>query len=120
MTITRTVALAVGGLLTLLAVVVVRAETARLSFQLAELDSRELGLRLQIRELELEAVRLRSPSAVRAKLAALHGAEGVDAPEAKPAGERGGVLPRRVRNETGGRGRSEARTGAAGRGGRAP
>lgn len=75
MTITRMLALLVGGLLALLAVVVVRSETARLNYRLSKLDARELGLRLQIREHELEAGRLKSPGAVRARLAGLHGTE---------------------------------------------
>ena len=58
-------------LVALLAVVLLRAETTRLHYELSQFDRRVAVLRLELIEKELELERLRNPALIRAKLAEL-------------------------------------------------
>lgn len=53
----------------MMAIVLLRAETTRLHYQLSQLDRRAAVLRQELREKELELARLRNPAVIRAKLA---------------------------------------------------
>ena len=52
-------------------VVILRAETTRLHYQLSQLDQRAAVLQQELREKGLELARLRNPAVMRAKLAEL-------------------------------------------------
>jgi hypothetical protein len=56
-------------LVAMMAVVLLRAETARLHYAVSQLDRRAAVLRQELREKELELARLRNPAVIRAKLA---------------------------------------------------
>lgn len=77
MALKRLVVVLAAALAALMAVVVLRAETTQLHYQLSQLDRRTQALRQEAREKELELMRLRNPALIRAKLAELrlHGAE---------------------------------------------
>ena len=55
-------------LLAMMAVVLLRAETTRLHYELSQFDRRAEVLRQELREKELELARLRNPALIRAKL----------------------------------------------------
>ncbi len=55
-------------LVAMMSVVLVRAETIRLHYQLSQLDSRADVLRQEIVEKQLELERLRNPKLIRARL----------------------------------------------------
>jgi sensor domain CHASE-containing protein len=76
-------------LVALLAVVVLRAETTRLHYELSQFDRREAVLRLELNEKELELERLRNPALIRAKLAKLR--LGGQADEMDTSGRRPGI-----------------------------
>jgi len=76
-------------LVALLAVVLLRAETTRLHYELSQFDRRETVLRLELIEKELELERLRNPALIRAKLAELRLAGQAD--ETDTSGRRPGV-----------------------------
>jgi sensor domain CHASE-containing protein len=76
-------------LVALLAVVVLRAETTRLHYELSQFDRREAVLRLELNEKELELERLRNPALIRAKLAELR--LGGQADEMDTSGRRPGI-----------------------------
>ncbi len=57
------------ALVAMMAVVLLRAETARLHYALSQVDQRAAVLRQELREKELELARLRNPAVIRAKLA---------------------------------------------------
>ena len=59
------------ALVAMMAVVLLRAETARLNYELSQLDRRAEILRLELTEKELELERLRNPAVIRARLAEL-------------------------------------------------
>ncbi len=60
----------------LMSVVLLRAETTRLHYELSQLDQRAEVLRQELNEKQLELERLRNPALIRAKLAELRlGAE---------------------------------------------
>jgi hypothetical protein len=71
----------------LIAVVVLRGETTRLHYQLSQLDRRAEVLRQELREKELELVRLRNPALIRRKLDELR-APAEETAEAKTPGGR--------------------------------
>ncbi len=75
MKLTRMFGVLAGALATTLAVVIIRAESARIQYQLSRLEIEESALRLQLREYELETARLRSPQRVRARLVALRASQ---------------------------------------------
>jgi len=62
MTLARMIVLFLGGLAILLAVVVLRAETTRLHYELSELDRRDDGLRQELRRELLALQRARNPA----------------------------------------------------------
>ncbi len=68
MTVTRTIGVLFGGLPIMLAVVMIRSESARVHFELANLEQREAALRFQLRENELEIARLKTPGRIRARI----------------------------------------------------
>ena len=76
-------------LVALLAVVVLRAETTRLHYELSQFDRRAAVLRLELIEKELELERLRNPALIRAKLAELRLAGQAD--EAGTSASRPGI-----------------------------
>jgi hypothetical protein len=55
----------------LMSVVLLRAETTRLHYELSQLDQRAEVLRQELNEKQLELERLRNPALIRAKLAEL-------------------------------------------------
>ena len=65
MTLTRTIVLLAGGLLLMLAVIVLRAETRRLHFRTSEYDSQIEQIRQELRNQEIELQRLRNPEDIR-------------------------------------------------------
>lgn len=67
MTLLRTLVLLVGGLLAMLAVVILRAETTRLAYEVSQCEQRAEVCRQQLREAELELARLRNPMVIRDK-----------------------------------------------------
>jgi hypothetical protein len=67
MRLSRTLVLLVPALLVLLVVVMLRSETARLHYDLSQLDQRADSLLGELRELDLELARQRSPAAIRAR-----------------------------------------------------
>ncbi len=69
MSLRRTVVILGAALVTLLAVVILRAETTRLHSELSRLDSRTAVLWQELREDELELARLRNPALIRAHVA---------------------------------------------------
>lgn len=76
------------ALVAMMTVVLLRAETTRLNYELSQLDRRAEILRLELTEKELELERLRNPAVIRARLAELRLAEQADEARdsAKPAG----------------------------------
>jgi sensor domain CHASE-containing protein len=58
-------------LVAMMAVVVLRAETTRLNYELSQFDRRAEILQLELMEKELELERLRNPALIRTKLAEL-------------------------------------------------
>jgi sensor domain CHASE-containing protein len=58
-------------LVAMMTIVLLRAETTRLHYELSQLDRRAEILRQELDEKELELERLRSPGLIRAKLAEL-------------------------------------------------
>ena len=64
MTLLRIIAVLVGGLLVLLVVVIQRAETTRLHYEIAQCQRTADELRLQLREAEMELARQRNPSSI--------------------------------------------------------
>ena len=64
----RIIIILAGAAATMLAVAVLRAETARLHYALSQLDRRAAALRQELREKELELARLRNPARIRALL----------------------------------------------------
>lgn len=77
-------------LVAMMAVVLLRAETTRVHYELSQLDRQAGVLRQELREKELELARLANPALIRAKLAELRlrdewGAAGAaGAPPGKP------------------------------------
>lgn len=68
MKLARMICILAAALATLLAVVVLRAESTRLHFELARLDRKASILWQQIREDEVELARLRNPARIRQRL----------------------------------------------------
>jgi hypothetical protein len=69
MSLRRTVVVLGAALVTLLTVVILRAETTRLHSELSQLDRRAAVLWQELRENELELARLRNPALIRARVA---------------------------------------------------
>jgi len=69
MTLARMIVILLGALLLMLAVVVLRAETTRLHYQLSQIDQQADLLWQELREEELELQRLRNPAVLRARVA---------------------------------------------------
>lgn len=61
MTLWRTIVILAGGLVVLLLVVILRAETTRLHYEISRLEHEANGYRQRLREAELELARLRNP-----------------------------------------------------------
>ena len=76
-------------LVALMAVVLLRAETTRLHYELSRFDRQAAVLRLELVEKELELERLRNPALIRAKLAELRLAGPAD--ETRVSGWRPGI-----------------------------
>ena len=57
------------SLVVLLSVVILRAETTRINYEISLLDSRAESLRLELREKELELARFQDPARIRDRLA---------------------------------------------------
>lgn len=68
MTLFRTIVVLVGGLALLLVVVVLRAETTRLHFELSKCESRADEIRQELTYAELELARLRNPGRIRQQI----------------------------------------------------
>lgn len=68
MTITRTIGVLVGGIVIMIAVVLIRAESSRLQNEAARLERQQAELRLESREQEIEIARLRNPALIRARV----------------------------------------------------
>ncbi len=64
MTLTRTIGLLGGTLAILLLVVALRSETARVHYQISQIDREIEGWSQQVRENGLEIVRLRNPALI--------------------------------------------------------
>jgi len=92
MTLPRMIAVLVGGLLLLLVVVVLRAETARLHYEISQCERRADGLRQRLIEAELELARLRSPMGMRLRV---EQAAGQMAAPTQPADDSPAEKPRR-------------------------
>lgn len=67
MTLVRMVVLLVGGLIVMLCVVVLRAETTRLHFEISQCEREVATLRQRLCAAELELARLHNPVMIRAK-----------------------------------------------------
>jgi cell division protein FtsL len=65
MTLFRMIVVLVCGLVLLLAVVVLRAETTRLHYEISQCEQEAYELRRQLHEAELERARLRNPTRIR-------------------------------------------------------
>ena len=65
----RLVVLLSGGLLVMLSVVVLRAETTACNFEISRQEVRADELRLELRAKELELARFRDPAEIRKRLA---------------------------------------------------
>jgi hypothetical protein len=68
MTLFRTIVVMVGGLLLMLTVVILRAETTRLHYEVSQCERRADECRQRLREGELELARLRNPMVIRQKV----------------------------------------------------
>ena len=68
MTLFRTIVILLGGLALLLSVVILRAETARLSYQIARLEREAGDCHEQTQAAEVELARLRSPIFLRQRI----------------------------------------------------
>lgn len=86
MTLPRTIGVLISVTALLLVVVILRGETARIHYDMSQLDQDADVLRLQMRENELEIVRLRDPDRIaeRAAAARIGGIENPE-PGVKPA-----------------------------------
>ncbi len=71
MTLLRTISVLAGALVVMLAVVILRAETTRLHYEISRREARVQRCRQQLREAELELARLRNPMMIRARVRAL-------------------------------------------------
>lgn len=58
-----------ASLVVLLSVVILRAETTRINYEISLLDNRAETLRLELRDKELELARYRDPARIRDRLA---------------------------------------------------
>jgi hypothetical protein len=85
MTLTRMAVLLSGALLVMLAVIILRAESARIHFRVSQLDAQADGFRQQLREQELELQRLRNPALIRARAGELKLPASAPAPAPRPA-----------------------------------
>jgi cell division protein FtsL len=68
MTLFRMMIVLAGGLVLLLAVVIVRAETTRLHYEVARCERSADELRQQLVEAELELARLRNPTRIKQRM----------------------------------------------------
>ncbi|MFN0137307.1 MAG: hypothetical protein ACKVS9_14485 [Phycisphaerae bacterium] len=71
------------SLVVLLSIVILRAETTRINYEISQLESRAEALRLELREKELELARYRDPARIRDRLAQ-HRIDSAPPPEKKP------------------------------------
>jgi hypothetical protein len=65
MTLFRTIVILVGGLLIMLTVVILRAQTTRLHYEISQCERRTDQYRQQLHDGELELARLRNPMMIR-------------------------------------------------------
>ncbi len=84
MTLFRIIAVLVGGLLLLLVVVIQRAETTRLHYEIARCERTADELRQELRESELELARLRNPTRIRQRMEQAVGQMGEESKPAEP------------------------------------
>ena len=77
MTLPRMIWLFVGALVVMLAIVVLRAETTRLHYEISKLDRREDVLRLEIRKERTALQRARNPAALLERVKQIQSAEPV-------------------------------------------
>ena len=68
MTLLRMIVFLAGGLVLLLAVVILRAETTRLHYEIARCERDADQIRQQLLEAELELARLRNPTRIRQRV----------------------------------------------------
>ena len=68
MTLFRTIVVLLGGLVLMLCVVILRAETTRLHYEISQCERRADDCRQRLREAELELARLRNPMMIRQKV----------------------------------------------------
>lgn len=68
MTLFRIIAVLAGGLVLLLFVVILRAETTRLHYAIAQCERRADEVRQELLEAELELARLRNPTRIRQQM----------------------------------------------------
>lgn len=100
MTVARSIGISLGVLAVMLAVVMIRAETARLQYEASRLDQQQAALRLQARENELAIVRLKNPAVILDRAKELYAS---DAPPARPPGRPAPRKPGESRPKPGGR-----------------
>ncbi len=67
MTLPRMIVILIGGLVLLLAVVILRARTTELHYEISQCERRAAEYRVQLRAAELELARQRSPMLLRAR-----------------------------------------------------
>ncbi|MCK4341816.1 MAG: hypothetical protein KAY37_08855 [Phycisphaerae bacterium] len=69
MTLFRMIVILAGGVALLLCVVILRAETTRLHYEISQCELQAEEMRLRLRAAELELARLRNPMVMRKKVA---------------------------------------------------
>jgi predicted Holliday junction resolvase-like endonuclease len=89
MSLFRTIVVLVGGVVLMLVVVILRAETTRLHYQTAQREQRLEDLREQLRQAEMELARLRNPMLIRERAREASQSTDDNAAPAPPAARRG-------------------------------
>lgn len=85
MTLTRILALLLGGFLVMMAMVILRAETTRIETELADLDREEFALRKSLQVEYIEMARWKTPDLIRRRLRELDLAESAPTTTVAPA-----------------------------------
>jgi len=91
MSIPRLATILLGALLVMLAVVVLRTQTARIEHQTSVLDRQAVRLWQELRSREMELARLRSPVLIRARVAEAEVSGSPDGTTLGDAGEPNGA-----------------------------
>ncbi len=89
MTLTRIIALLVGALAVMLAIIILRSESTHLQYEVSDLERREDVLRQELRHEELALQRLRNPAELLDRVKKIRFA----APETKPPARKRGAEP---------------------------